>query len=628
MYAPKLRETERSRDMIQEFRGYNHNLRIGDNEFYDMKNMTGSYYPVLSPRGKRTHKQYYGKWGETVAVSGGNNLLYLLREQISSLSYDKVYLKNFETTLCVGSTEDGNHQLISVAGQTMIYPEQIKYNQHDSTCIKIKPAPPYCDIVYKKGSSWESANEFDIVNRWPSSAQEDEVGKKVIYINEDGDYIVLECTQDGYDTPDGSGYTYQWRYIGALYVSLSYSQEDNTGITIGDFDWIEFCDPDVKVKWNLASSQINVKEKEVDEEDHVQRWVLDSVPNDLNDFKNNSSDYLKSLLKTNKGPFAFKDYSKPTFDFVIEHENRIWGARYDGAINEISASELGFYWNFISKGQKTADSPYTVSIGSDGPFTGAIVYQGHPIFFKENCYHIVYGSYPANYQVVTENGHGVQKGSDKSLCIIDGVLYYKASDGVYRFDGASHQKISEDLGFERYKDAVGGTVDGKYYIAMTDENGTRSIFVYDTRRGFWHKEDDANVLYFASYNGDLYFVEQTENGDQRIGTIKGTGDGEAEDDVEWFVETGIMGYSTPDSKYVGKLQVRLMLPVGSHVNFYIEYDSDGYMEFVGGLEGTSLQSFTLPILPRRCDHFKIRISGVGECKIFSLCKVLEDGGES
>ena len=39
--------------MVDTFRGYNHNLRISDGEFFDMRNLTSDYYPVLSPRGRR-----------------------------------------------------------------------------------------------------------------------------------------------------------------------------------------------------------------------------------------------------------------------------------------------------------------------------------------------------------------------------------------------------------------------------------------------------------------------------------------------------------------------------------------------------------------------------------------------
>ena len=53
MKLSKLREIPSTRNMIDVFRGYNHNLRIGEGEFYDMKNLTSSNYPVLSPRPKR-----------------------------------------------------------------------------------------------------------------------------------------------------------------------------------------------------------------------------------------------------------------------------------------------------------------------------------------------------------------------------------------------------------------------------------------------------------------------------------------------------------------------------------------------------------------------------------------------
>jgi hypothetical protein len=52
MLFPKLNEIATSTQNVDTFLGYNHNLRIRENEFYDMKNLTSTYYPVLSPRTK------------------------------------------------------------------------------------------------------------------------------------------------------------------------------------------------------------------------------------------------------------------------------------------------------------------------------------------------------------------------------------------------------------------------------------------------------------------------------------------------------------------------------------------------------------------------------------------------
>ena len=74
MDYPTLTELNTSRQMVDVFRGYNHNLRIADGEFYDMKNMTSDYYPVLSPRGKRG---FYEKPGSVQGLIAKDSLCWV-----------------------------------------------------------------------------------------------------------------------------------------------------------------------------------------------------------------------------------------------------------------------------------------------------------------------------------------------------------------------------------------------------------------------------------------------------------------------------------------------------------------------------------------------------------------------
>ena len=53
MRYPTLQSKQVSLQTIDSFAGYNHNLRIGDNEFYDMQNMTSDKTPLLSVRKQR-----------------------------------------------------------------------------------------------------------------------------------------------------------------------------------------------------------------------------------------------------------------------------------------------------------------------------------------------------------------------------------------------------------------------------------------------------------------------------------------------------------------------------------------------------------------------------------------------
>ena len=45
MRYPQLKELPTTREMVDVFRGYNHNLRISSGEFFNMKNMTSDHYP-------------------------------------------------------------------------------------------------------------------------------------------------------------------------------------------------------------------------------------------------------------------------------------------------------------------------------------------------------------------------------------------------------------------------------------------------------------------------------------------------------------------------------------------------------------------------------------------------------
>ena len=65
----------------------------------------------------------------------------------------------------------------------------------------------------------------------------------------------------------------------------------------------------------------------------------------------------------------------------------------------------------------TAADSYAATVGSDGEFTGCTAYGGQVLFFKEDCIHKVYGSYPANYQINTQRCRGVQKDVRKVWCL-------------------------------------------------------------------------------------------------------------------------------------------------------------------------------------------------------------------
>ena len=217
----------------------------------------------------------------------------------------------------------------------------------------------------------------------------------------------------------------------------------------------------------------------------------------------------------------------------------------------------------------------------------------------------------------------MQDGSWRSLATVNEMLYYKARGDVMAYDGATPYSVSEKLGNMRHYDAVGGAYRDKYYICMRDEAVRRHVYVLDTAKGLWHKEDESNVTAMAQADGDLILAIEHANGTwlHTVGNDRNT--------VEvfpWQATFGTFGYAYERAKYLSRFNIRAQLEAGSEMTFEIMYDSSGKWEKMGTMRAKRLQTFLLPIIPRKCDHCQIRISGVGKAAIYSIARVFEEGG--
>ena len=312
----------------------------------------------------------------------------------------------------------------------------------------------------------------------------------------------------------------------------------------------------------------------------------------------------------------------PEMDFVLQRENRLWGCRYGlnsrgQVVNEIYASKLGDFKNFHCFQGISTDS-YHVSVGTDGPFTGAAVFGGYPLFFKENCIHKLYGTIPANFGIQTTPCRGVEQGSGDSLAQVNGQLYYKSAEGIRVYDGAVSQDISECLGDLHLGQAVAGGVENKYYICIQSPSGEHNLLVYDTLRNLWHREDNLPVKRFCTWG-------------RKLCALTGEGiwilNGQGEETISWMVETGPLGVYLEGAKKLRKLRLHLALGDRAWLRLYIQYDSRGPWENLGLIRGSRLQSFLLPVKPRRCDHFRLRLEGQGDGALYHFTKIIGKGSE-
>lgn len=571
MYRPTIPARGVSRDMIDTFRGYNHNLRIDPGEFYDMENMTSDSYPVLSPRGKRGLRQTVP--GITGIISK-EQLCYSVGTEfvIGDTSYE------------MGLSEEPKN-LTSMGAYVIIMPDKKYINtmepedRGDIENQVVTSGEVTIQLCSLTGELYEGATAAATAPASPTDGQ-----------------LWIDTSTKPHSLNKYSAASSAWAAIATTYLRIG-----ATGIGRGfsKFDGVQISGSTVSelngtmVIWEKGDDYLVVV------------GILD-----------------ESVTQTE--PLTVQR-RMPVIDFLLESENRLWGCRYGlnrhgEVVNEIYACKLGDFRNWECFMGVSTDS-YMASCGTDGAFTGAIAHMGYPMFFKENCFHKVYGSIPANFQIQTTACRGVQKGSHRSMAVVNEVLYYKAGSAVCAYDGSLPTEISYCLGNERYGSAVGCGHGNKYYVSMVDSQGLRHLFVWDTAKRLWHREDDLNVMAFCSHGGELYAVEA---GSGRVLAMT-RGDGSGETDYRWFVETGEIGLERPDMKYINNILLRMSLEQGTEMRCFARYDFSEEWEPLFALRSAQLKSYNIPIKPKRCDYMKLRIEGDGPGKIYSITKNLTQG---
>lgn len=636
MKLSKLNELPTSRNMIDVFGGYNHNLRIREGEFYDMTNLTSADYPVLSPRSQR------GVYVPGHNASTPSNPLGMIAKDAlcyveanadgqTSTFYINGYPINFEGNDTLNAEPK---TLISMGSYVIIMPDKFYINTKN-----------YADKGAIEKTFIADATTAGTVSF--SLCKLDGEGYNVHYTGESAP--ALPDGKEEHDDLtlwlDTSGETHvlkqysktnsQWVSVATTYIKIEFptiatnlkdlfSAED--GLTLSGIK--EVCakdeELDAKIKEQLEILDNTMVVLDVGERHIIVTGILDRTVELTIPHNKNEDEEKKAYITIAR--------LMPEMDFVIESGNRLWGCKYGTAlngevVNEIYASKLGDFKNWNAFAGISTDS-YVAQVGTDGVFTGAITHGGYPIFFKENCMHKIYGNYPANYQVQTTACRGVQKGCSKSLAIVNETLFYKSRSAICAYDGSLPVEMSSALGDIVYSDAVAGVLGNKYYISMMDVNEpdvTKKypLFVYDTQKGMWHKEESTQAVEFCNCEGELYFIDYDT---KQIKTIRGTGTPDTIR-VRWEATTGIIGTESPDKKYLSRIVLRGSLAVGTTLHLQAMYDSSGTWEQVFSMSAATLKTFSIPIRPKRCDHLRLRFVGEGEAKIFSIVKTFEQGSD-
>lgn len=571
MKLPGMRYSDGIKKAVQvKFGGYSHSHGAGDGEIYDMRNMSSANYPLLSVRPKRKLYKTTEKPGD---IFGYEKLLYT---DGTSLYYDGV-LK--------GHVTEGKKRIAALGDRLIIFPDKKLLN-----------------VKYERKGIFGTVEELERSVTAP--AKNDAYG------------VGLECPYELY-VWDGDG----WVNIGRELDELE-SEWSGGSLTFGDgyiygetarantvqnenVDWREyFREGDAVTISGCTAKPGNNKTpiiREISEDGHS--MYFSEYAFEL-EGENGDAEYTES------GELRIKRAVPELVDICV-NDNRVWGCMDD----TIYCSALGdpYNWNLFD-GVET-DS-WACETGTPGSFTACCAYLGYPIFFKENTVCKVYGSMPSNFAPMASASLGVIRGGTDSLAVAGEILFYLSRAGVVAYSGGVPSEISGTFGEVKYTEAIGGSDGLKYYVSMREMDGAWSMFVYDTTIGLWHREDETEAIGFAFADG-LYFLAA----DGKIWLVEGKAAGAVEEEkVEWFVEFGDFTDGEADAKALSKIQVRLELSAGAAASVKIKYDSEDEWQTVHTVSSISKRSVYLPVIPRRADHYRLKIEGSGECRIYSIAR--------
>ena len=606
---PEMQASQKSLQMTTTFQGYNRTDSLYDGQMYDMKNLSGDLYPQLSLRKKRGYTEMPG----SAKLTGING-----RDQLTFIHGTNVYWAlDPQPVLQVSDAENMNpKRIVNFGAYVCIWPDKKYFNT-----VNLSDAGDMERRFSIDGSGVSltmcrgDATDYDMTSITVDDEPPASPTNGQLWIDQSGDLDVLRQYTASTD---------EWTEVPTTYVKISGS---NIGKGLQEYDAIDI-------------SGIEALDG-VDERVAAQVAAL----NGSFIVYKCGNDYIVIVGLISSTQLALKsqtvkaDLTIPDMDYVVESNNRLWGCKYGlvggQVVNEIWCSALGSFrvWKrFLGNSQDS----YVASVGSDGPFTAAVTQKSYPVFFKENVIHQVYGSAPSSFQINTTVCRGVQEGSGRSAVVVNEQVYYKSRTDIMMFDGSMPISVSEQLGGVLYKNARSGALGRKYYISMQDKANVWHLFTYDTEKAVWYREDNFHALGFGRVDDELYAIDEDSN---KLVAMTGSM-GEIEPDFEWMADFGLngvryapgkSGYVREDSagaRYLSRFNIRMYIEEGSSAELEIMYDSDGEWRKQGEtIRGNRMGTKMIPVLPRRCDHLRFRLKGTGECRIYSITRVLEVGAD-
>ena len=602
----QIKELAKKKQYIESFLGYNRHDRIDEKQAYDCYNVSNREFPILCSREPRGIAEV-DSVNIFAMASGSLGLakLYSYGENLYAFTYGS------DTNVKDGITFNKNSFILSFGTKMILLPQMISTSGDGKFVDEKKNAKiyDYALVMYeKKDDTYTQITDLKVVS--DTDIYKPSISDPTWFVSYYSPLKIYKrnSNENGLEDISENIWTAiipkNVKFIGeALIKSDILKLIDQSTLTIADG----------KSESSIDVVDITYQTKNIEKATLVNAMI--------------SANVASVDIEYGSG-IEVENTSSLNIDYAIECQNRIWACRYgenvEGEnVNEIYATELGTSDEWMNYTGDAAAS-YSASIGTPGAFTGAAVLGSYPYFFKEKCVHKIYVSSSGAHQIRTLDIPGVENGSYRSIVNFGDYLIYKGCDHVYLFDGSGVLNISDALGNIHYKNAIAGRSKELYVMYCEDDIGNKYLFTYNTNMKLWQKEIISDrVTAMCEHNGELLMALESK----KIISHRAIKSNVEIDPVRWMWESGEIGFSDADHKYICRLDFRVRLGFGSTFNVWIQYDSDDRWISVAKIVGDRPAPKTeiINIMPRRCEHFKFKIQGRGDFKLYTLQKIYEEG---
>lgn len=668
---PELMRKQDAVTMQNTFLGVNLNLQPSDQEFADMKNMTNDYFPVL---GNRRKYNIGSDLLDCKALCGGEFLAYIAK----NASTGRYVLNYAEQDICEVSG-DPYSQIVIMGAYICVFPDGIVYNTNTEETEHIKNTvnSTSTQFVLSKidGTELNSSNTVsqateptDKTKYWIDTSQKTVVVKMYseaygMWTSVGTTYVKIKSRSEAmknfkkYDAVTLSGannqssWTYNnydfnttlpvydvgeengWYYIVVTgLINKAHTQSDPIKIErkMPNIDFV--CEQDnrlyacsTKDHEIYASAQGNpcnwYRYMGLDDDSYAATvgsqgsftgcisyggYVYFFKEDGFHKLYGNKPSNFEMVWKPAKGIQLGSEKSLAGAGDYFFYKSKEGVVMFDGSVNMISGS-LGF-------------DKYYDAVG--GCYRGKYYISMRDADYNYRTY--IYDSSKGTWNIddigrcqamaeTTKNGLYIVKYRDESsisevILVNDELLYTTIFPlGINLREAhplAQHQEeILADLLANPL--SVGDELDA-FYLAEANKFGTTvpQLQAYILSKNWFPTAEDSIDKFYPMY---------TQTSLTR------------EEEVEWAFETGDMGMDSPFQKYIKRVYLRLWLDLNTNFIVYVMYDSSDSWERMMEYRATRKRSYDIPLVIKRCDHFRLRFEGSGDVRLYSIAKAMEGG---